>query len=81
MAWIRTVAPEAARGRLARLYAAAVRRAGKIFQVIRLQSLHPHVLAASTDLYLVVMYGPGRLTRVQRELLATAVSHENGCHY
>jgi alkylhydroperoxidase family enzyme len=81
MAWIRTVAPEEAKGRLARLYAQAVRRAGKVFQVIRLQSLHPHVLAATTDVYLAVMYAPGRLTRVQRELLATAVSRENGCHY
>jgi alkylhydroperoxidase family enzyme len=81
MAWIRTVSPEEARGRLARLYAAAVRRAGKVFQVIRLQSLHPHVLAASTDLYMAVMYAPGRLSRVQRELIATVVSRSNGCHY
>jgi alkylhydroperoxidase family enzyme len=81
MAWIRTVAPEEATGRLAKLYAEAVRRAGKVFQVIRLQSQHPHVLAATTDVYLAVMYAPGRLTRAQRELLATAVSRENGCHY
>jgi alkylhydroperoxidase family enzyme len=81
VAWIRTVPPPAAQGRLARLYAAARRRAGKVFQVLELQSLHPHVLAASTDLYLAVMHAPGSLSRARRELLATVVSRENGCHY
>jgi alkylhydroperoxidase family enzyme len=81
MAWIRTVPPGQAVGRLARLYAAALRRAGKVFKVIELQSLHPHVLAASTDLYLAVMHASGSLTRAQRELIATVVSRSNGCRY
>lgn len=82
MAWIRTVSPDDATGLLARLYADAMKRAGKIFQVIRLQSPRPHTLAASTRLYTEVMISPrSSLTRAQREMIATAVSRANDCHY
>ena len=82
MAWIETIAPEAATGLLRRLYDQAVRRAGKVWNVLRLQSLRPETLRASTDLYLEVMHSPRcPLTRAQREMIATSVSRENGCHY
>ena len=82
MAWIETVAPEAAQGLLKRLYDQALQRAGKVFNVIRVQSPRPHTLQASTRLYAEVMHSPrSPLTRVQRELLATVVSSINGCHY
>jgi len=81
MAWIRTVAPEEARGALARSYAAAVRRAGRVFQIVRAMSLAPRVLDASMAFYTAVMFGPGGLTRRQREMLAVVVSRTNGCHY
>lgn len=81
MAWIETVAPRNARGLLRRLYRKAVKRAGKVFHVIRIQSPRPRVLRASTDLYLEVMYGESALTRAQRELIATVVSRANNCRY
>ena len=82
MAWIETVAPEAAQGLLKRLYDQALQRAGKVFNVIRVQSPRPHTLQASTRLYAEVMHSPrSPLTRTQRELLATVVSSINGCHY
>jgi len=82
MAWIQTVAPERATGLLRQLYDAALRRAGKVFNVIRIQSRRPRVLQASTRLYLEVMYGrDNALTRAQREMIATVVSRANGCHY
>ena len=82
MAWIKTVPPEEATGLLRQLYAAATRRAGKIFNVIRLQSPRPKVLRASTQLYMEVMYSAETgLRRAQREMIATAVSHANSCHY
>lgn len=81
MAWIRTVAPEDARGLLAEVYAAAVRRAGRVYRILRAMSLAPRVLDASMGLYLAVMFGPGGLTRRQRELLAVVVSRANDCHY
>lgn len=81
MAWIRTVAPERATGLLRRLYEAAIDRAGKVFNVIRVQSVRPKVLRASTDLYLEVMYGESGLSRAQREMIATVVSRANNCDY
>ncbi len=82
MAWIRTVAPEDADGLLARLYAAAVKRAGKVFNILRLQSPRPSVLRASTQLYMEVMYSAENgLSRAQREMIATVVSRANHCFY
>jgi len=82
MSWIRTVDPEDARGLLRRIYDQALRRAGKIFNINRLQSLRPPVLRASTALYLEVMRGTASpLTRTQREMIATVVSRANDCHY
>jgi uncharacterized peroxidase-related enzyme len=82
MPWIRTVAPAEATGLLRTVYDAAVARAGKVYQIIRLQSLRPRVLQASTHLYLELMHSPeGHLDRARRELIAVVVSRTNGCHY
>ena len=82
MAWIRTVDPADARGLLKRLYDAGVRRAGKVFNIIRIQSLRPKVLRSSTQLYLEVMHSAeSALSRARREMIATTVSQVNGCFY
>ena len=82
MAWIKTIAPEDATGLLQRLYESATRRAGKVFNILRLQSLRPEVLSSSTRLYAELMHAAGgRLTRAQREMIATVVSRANDCHY
>lgn len=81
MAWIKTVLPEEASGQLKRLYEEAIQRAGRIFNIIRVQSLNPPVLASSTRLYVTLMHGPGSLTRAEREMLATVTSWANGCFY
>jgi alkylhydroperoxidase family enzyme len=82
LAWIRTIPPEEASGLLAQLYREALARAGKVFQVIRLQSRRPRVLRVSTALYTELMHSAeGRLSRARREMIATAVSRANGCHY
>ncbi len=82
MAWIRTVDPAEARGLLRRLYDAGMRRAGRVFNILRIQSLRPKVLRSSTQLYLEVMHSRDNgLSRVQREMIATTVSQVNGCFY
>lgn len=81
MAWIRTVAPEEAEGELGRSYEAAVRRAGRVYQIVRAMSLAPRVLDASMGVYLAIMHAPGALSRRQRELLAVVTSRANRCHY
>jgi len=81
MAWITTVEPDEATGELRTEYDAAVRRAGKVFNILKVQGLNPAALHASMELYLATMYGPSGLSRGERELLATVVSWANHCFY
>ena len=82
MAWIETVSDADTTGLLARLYEEAITRAGRVFNVIRIQSPRPRVLRASTLLYREVMFAEtSGLSRAQREMVATAVSRASGCHY
>jgi alkylhydroperoxidase family enzyme len=81
MAWIRTVSSKEATGRLKKIYDEAIRRAGRVFNIVRVQSLNPPVLDASIELYKAVMFGPSPLSRMQRETLATVTSWANGCFY
>ena len=82
MAWIELIGPERATGLLKQLYEAAIKRAGRVYNVIRLQSRRPKVLRASTQLYMEVMHSPDSpLSRAQREMIATVVSRANGCFY
>jgi len=82
MAWIKTVGPEEATGLLKQIYEAAKKRAGKVFNVLRIQSPRPEVLDASVSLYIAIMRSPkSPLSRAQREMIATVVSRANGCFY
>lgn len=82
MAWIETVPPEEATGPLKRLYDEAVKRAGKVYNVIRLQSPRPRVLRASVQLYTQIMMSEeSELSRAEREMIAVVVSRANGCFY
>lgn len=82
MAWIRTVPEDAAEGRLRRAYEAARRRAGRVYNIVAIMSLHPDVLEASMGLYMATTTSPrSPLPRWFRELLAVHVSRANSCHY
>jgi len=70
-----------ASGLLRKIYDEAITRAGKIYAIVRSMSLNPRVLRSSLGLYRDVMMGTSPLSRTQRELLATAVSRFNECHY
>jgi len=82
MAWIRTVPPEDAEGRLARIYAAAMQRAGKVYGILRIMSLDAATLDASMSMYLATTTSPrSPLPRWFRELVAVEVSRLNDCFY
>ncbi len=81
MAHIQPIHPEDATGVLRREYDAAVRRAGRIWQIVSVQSHLPEVLRDSMRLYRSVMFGDSPLTRAQREMLAVVTSQANDCHY
>jgi alkylhydroperoxidase family enzyme len=81
MAWIEQVPVESATGLLRSLFDAAIRRAGRVWNILRVQSLNPRALESSTSLYTSLMMGTSPLSRIQREMLATVVSAELECHY
>jgi alkylhydroperoxidase family enzyme len=81
MSWIRLTLPDEATGLLAQEYAAAMRRAGRVWNIVSLMSPNPPVLRASMGLYSALMHGPSELSRAQREMLAVVVSACNGCRY
>ena len=81
MAWIKTVSDDESEGLLRQLYDAAIRRAGRVFNIVRAMSPNPPVLEASLGMYRAIMFGPSPLSRGVRELLAVVVSKANGCHY
>jgi uncharacterized peroxidase-related enzyme len=81
MSWIRTIPRGQATGELKVEYEAAIQRAGKLFNILKVQSLNPASLRASMQLYLASMYGRSGLSRAEREMLATVVSGANQCFY
>lgn len=81
MAWIEQIPDDRAEGLLAEIYAAARRRAGKVFSILRLQSLNPETLRANLGLYLQTMHGESPVPRSLREMIAVVVSAANECRY
>ncbi len=81
MPWIKTVPYEDATGLLKDEYDAAIKRAGRIFNIVSLQSLRPRTMRASIRLCAELMHAPSGLTRTQREAIAVVASKTQGCHY
>ncbi|TAH37871.1 MAG: hypothetical protein EYC70_06705 [Planctomycetota bacterium] len=81
MAYIRPVPESEAQGLLRRIYAEAVARAGRVWNIVRLQSRNPEQLRASLQLYAATMLAHSALPRRMRETLAVVVSRANHCHY
>ncbi len=81
MPWIDQIPIEKATGLLRRQFEAAIRRAGRIWNIVHVMSLNPAILRDSMRFYKTIMFGESPLTRVQREVLATVVSAALDCHY
>ena len=82
MAWIQTVDEAEAAGIVKEEYDAAIARAGRLYNIVKLFSIRPKSMRAFVELYKVVMHDPeSPLSRAQREMIATVVSKVNQCHY
>ena len=81
MPWIRTISVGEATGRLQKIYAAALTRAGRVFGIVRAMSLAPEICDSSMAFYQRIMFAREGLQRYQREMLAVVVSRANDCHY
>ncbi len=81
MPWIRQIPVEQARGLLKKELEAAIARAGRIWNIVHVMSIHPRALRDSMRFYSTIMHKESPLSRWQREMLATVVSCANNCHY
>lgn len=81
MAYIPTIEEHEAQGLLKREYAAAEKRAGRVYNVLKVMSQSPKALQLSMRFYWQLMHEKSPLTRAQREMLGVVVSSLNGCFY
>jgi alkylhydroperoxidase family enzyme len=71
MPYIEQIPPEDATGQAKREYEAAMRRAGRIWNIVAIQSQNGAVMRDSMRLYGSAM----------REMIAVVTSQANNCHY
>ena len=75
------IAERDAEGRLKESYRRYQEPTGVVDNILKIHSLNPKSLDAHFELYAHLMRGPSGLTRLERELVAVAVSYANDCHY
>jgi hypothetical protein len=81
MPWINQIPIEDATGLLKRQFDAALKRAGRVWNIVHIMSINPLIMKDSIRLYQTSMMGESPLSRAQREMLAVVVSCVNNCHY
>jgi len=81
MPYIEKVQPEDAEGLLDRIFQARSKSAGRLWEIVAIQSLNPESLRESMRMYGQVMFGESPLSRAQREMIAVVTSQANDCHY
>ena len=80
MAWIGVTGEERADGLLKEGYERVRRALGRVIPFYRAYSVSPRLLHAHLDFYAAVG-APGALSKLRKELIATAVSADNGCRH
>lgn len=81
MSHIDAIDPADADGLLDRIFQARTKAAGRLWEIVAVQSLTPETLRESMRMYGQVMFGDSPLTRAQREMIAVVTSITNDCHY
>ncbi len=81
MAHIRYIPPDEAGPELSPLYCRYAGPRGNLDNILRIHSLDPPSMKHHYDMYRHLMAGPSPLSKLQREMIAVAVSAENDCFY
>ena len=81
MAFIKLFNFDEASGLLKKEYEKGLRRAGRIWNVLTIQSQTPQILKDSMNLYGSTMFGNPNISRFDSELLAVVTSMSNECEY
>ena len=84
MAWVKTIDEKEASGRVAEVYTEVMKHplaSGRIPNVIKSMSLRPEALLGVWHMNMGITFGASTLGRAREEMIATAVSALNHCHY
>lgn len=81
MPYIRQVSDEEATGGVKRELDKAYKRAGRVWNIVRIMTPNAEAMRTSMSFYIALMYAESPLTRAQREMLAVIVSRANHCRY
>ena len=81
MAFIKLFKFEESSGLLKKEYEKGMRRAGRIWNILTIQSQTPEILKNSMNLYGSTMFGNSNISRFDSELLAVVTSISNECEY
>ncbi len=81
MAHVPPIPYDEAGPKLRKEYDKALRRAGRIWNIVAIQSHNPAALKDSIRLYSTLMFGESPLSRAQREMIAVVTSQINECGY
>jgi alkylhydroperoxidase family enzyme len=81
MAHIEKIHPDEAGGLLDRIFQARTKSAGRLWEIVAVQSLNPETLRESMRMYGQIMFGDSPLSRAQREMIAVVTSVANECEY
>ena len=81
MPWIKQISVSEATGFLKQQFDAAIKRAGRVWNIVHIMSLNPRAMKSSIDFYGAILFGRSPLSRMQREILATVTSAELHCRY
>ncbi len=81
MAFIKLFKFQESTGLLKKEYEKGLRRAGRIWNILTIQSQTPEILKNSMNLYGSTMIGNSNISRFDSELLAVVTSISNECEY
>jgi len=84
MTWVKTFAENEATGRLAEVYAELMKHplaGGRVPNIMKCMGLRPEALLGVWRMNMSITFGASTLGRAREEMIATAVSALNHCHY
>ena len=81
MAFIKLFKFQESTGLLKKEYEKGLRRAGRIWNILTIQSQTPEILKNSMNLYGSTMFGNSNISRFDSGLLAVVTSISNECEY
>lgn len=84
MTWVKTFGEREATGRVAEVYREIMNTplgGGRVPNIMKCMGLRPEALLSVWRLTLGITFGASTLGRAREEMIATAVSALNHCHY